>query len=128
MASDEVPWHGLWHQIRRPGEWPREVATHALMYVVVPLVIALFGVQGNRAFLADVWRGFQHAFVVMLSVAGLFELQYRMMWPRLVRTKPAWPWRMRHGQHQTARNGSKTPTSRTRRSDPISGSAARSAG
>ncbi len=90
---DEVPWRGLWHHTRPDGEWRRELATHALIYLIVPLVIAIVG-AGDGPALAAVWRGYQRAFVVMLGVAGLFELQYRHLWPALVRARPGWPLRL----------------------------------
>ena len=89
-ADDEVPWSGLWHHTRPPGAWPRELAVHALTYLVMPLLIALFGIRGDDDFLAEVWIGYQRAFVVMLCVAGLFELQYRLVWPFILPRKPGW--------------------------------------
>jgi len=94
MSADEIPWRGLWHRTTPAGGWRREVLSHGLVYLIVPLVVAMFGLRADRDPLGELWIGYQRAVVVLVVVAGLFELQYRLLWPRLIVARPGWPARV----------------------------------
>ena len=91
--ADEVPWRGLWHVTRGRGRWRDEWVTHLVIYVIVPLGIALLQLPAHWT-LAVLPVGYAQVLVVMLAVGGSFELQYRFLWPRVLRDKPGWAVRL----------------------------------
>src|SRR5215468_5377577 len=81
---------GLWHAA--PHGRTQAVVVRAVTYLGMPCVLALlFGATESAAMFA---RAYADSFVVGGICAGILDVMYQLVWPRLLRQGPRWPARV----------------------------------
>ena len=86
-------WAGLWHH-EPPRPWRAKLPAYIVVYLVVPLGLAMIFASRTENFFAGIMRAYPSAFIVSTSVGVIFELQYHLLWPLVFTKQPSWPVRI----------------------------------